>query len=141
MLHQTILTTVVDDFCYSHPLSGQQCIDNVRRNYILITPGSERVKGQAPDKLTVCEHNFAQLPSTSCLTFSIKYHIQDSETCLTFVSPYFLITWHTKPHYTVHLDHVPANSPAIRCTQLPCLCFANRAVVWILDIRVLLFSI
>ena len=33
----------MDDFLYSHHLSGRQCVDNVRRNYILITPGSVRV--------------------------------------------------------------------------------------------------
>ena len=36
MLHQ-----LVDDFLYSHYPFGGQCIDMVRRNYILITPGSE----------------------------------------------------------------------------------------------------
>ena len=34
---------LVDDFLYSHHLSGWQCIDNVRRYCILITPGSEKV--------------------------------------------------------------------------------------------------
>ena len=36
---------LVNDFLCSHHdhLSGWQCIDNVRRNYSLITPGIERV--------------------------------------------------------------------------------------------------
>ena len=34
------------------------------------------IKGQPPRELNICERDFAQLLLTTCLTFSIKDHIQ-----------------------------------------------------------------
>ena len=48
---------LVDDFCYSHHLSACHCIDIVKRNSMLITPGSKRVNVNYQVAMTVARQN------------------------------------------------------------------------------------